>query len=207
LRVPRSCTSVLCSSVLLPAPWGEERALLPSPPSPARAAGRRPASASRAGGQRARGSGAAPMAASSSAAASSSSLLPRHADAPPSSLAARRRCSRTPRSPLADAARAPLRRTLAELVAITGGRTWPGRELAMRMRRLLEKLRFGSQTSLLYATQTDKCISRLGRDCWRQSDIHHNASDPTLNACARQLPQNKIGRTYMSLFIPTAYVD
>ena len=38
-------------------------------------------------------------------------------------------------------------------------------------------------------------------------DIHHNASDPTLNACARQLPQNKIGRTNMSLFIPTAYVD
>jgi len=48
-------------------------------------------------------------------------------------------------------------------------RSLAGTGLAMRMCRLLEKLRFGSQTFLLYATQTRQCISRLGRDCWRQS--------------------------------------
>jgi hypothetical protein len=34
---------------------------------------------------------------------------------------------------------------------------------------LLEKLCFGSQTFLLYTTQTRQWVSRLGTDCWSQS--------------------------------------
>ncbi|KAG2607322.1 hypothetical protein PVAP13_4NG239011 [Panicum virgatum] len=70
------------------------------------------------------------MAASSSAAASSSSLLPRLADAPPSSLAARRHRTRTPRSPLPDAAlgrqtpRAPPPQTLASERSYGGRAGW-----------------------------------------------------------------------------------
>ena len=161
MRVPRSCTSVL-----LPAPWGRRTGSAPFAPFPCSRGGRR-ARRGRAGSKRAargrlpwRHRAAPPPRAPPSSLATPTPLPP---PSPLEDAAPRRRARRSPTP------RAPLRRTLAELVAITGGRTWPGRELAMRMRRLLEKLRFGSQTFLLYATQTDKCISRLGRDCWRQS--------------------------------------
>ena len=103
MRVPRSYISVPCSSVLLPAPWGEERALLPSPPSPARAAGGRPASASRAGGRAA--------SARLGGGSNGGIELRRRLELLPPPSPRRRpsrlpRRSRTVRSPLADAARA-----------------------------------------------------------------------------------------------------